>query len=191
MPSMFDELPFAAPPLDFNLTLEPGAGVALPASGDIFAPAPVETVVSGDWDSLFSSGKVAADAALNSMRSIFNIFPDTQSPAATPAGPDTMERAGAGGGFIEHWSGVLTQDIQEALAAAGGFVSSTVNATEQRVGAGVQSAGSVVKDIFNWTGSLIGSTVGSIFSGAGLSPTVLIIIGAVVLVLVLPKVVKA
>lgn len=185
-PTMFDAIPFATAPLDFNLSIQPGGGVAIPKGGDILAPNPAPTAVSGDWDSLFSSGKVAADAALNSMRSIFNIFPDTQSPAATPAGPSTMERAGAGGGsVIANWSGILTQDAEDAVQKAGGFLSSTVNTVEQRVGAGIESTGTAIKDVASWAGSVLTAPLKGALSSLGISGSTVIFIGVGLLVLYL------
>lgn len=187
--TMFDEIPFS------KVTLNGTSPVT--NQTHLLSAAKPESVVDGAYELLYSSGKVAAEAALSSMRSIWSVLtgpataafdkisgPSTQmDPLAKPAGPGDMNRAGAGGGsIIAKWSGIIADDVK----IAGDKISSGISTVGAEVKKDATSAldyvSGGVSGTLNWAGKTVGSTVGSVFSGLGFGGTsvvVLILLGVV------------
>lgn len=189
--TMFDEIPFS------NVTDNQNVPVKTDQS-NLLSPAPPKSLVDGTYELLYSSGKVAADAALTSLRSIWSVLMgpataafdkignNTMDPLAKPAGPGDMAsgRAGAGGGsIIDTWSGIISDDVK----IAGDKIHSGISTVGAEIKKGATSAvdytQSGVKKTLNWAGQVVGSTLGSIFSGLGVPGTsvvVLLIAGVIV-----------
>lgn len=188
-PTMFDEIPFQ------NVT-DNNQPVKTDQS-DLLSSTPPKSVVDGTYEMLYSSGKVAADAAANSLRSIWNfmmgpataaadkVASNVMDPLAKPAGPGDMAsgRTGAGGGsIIDNWSSIISNDV----SLAGPKIQSAISTVGTDVKSGATSAvdyvSSGVKKTLTWAGQVTGSTIGGIFSGLGFGGTsviILILLGVV------------
>lgn len=192
--TMFDEIPFQ----NVSAFDPPGPVASLP---NVLGLDPVSAAVNGAYDLLYSSGKVAAEAAGNSMRSIWSVLTGSASaanakagsnqmdPLAAPAGPTSMVRAGAGGGdIIDKWTSIAWDDVK----TAGQKIKSDISTVGAEVKTGTVSAlstvGSGIQGIIKFTGNTLGQGVGSIFKGLGLgsSAIIILILLAVVLFFVAP-----
>lgn len=193
--TMFDAIPFSNV-TDNNLPVKTDQSNLLSAK-------PPTSIVDGTYEMLYSSGKVAADAALASVRSIWSVLmgPATAAfdkignnnmdPLAKPAGPGDMTRAGAGGGsIIDAWTGIVADDvklagdkIQSGISTVGAEVKKDATSALQYVTGGFQGT-------LNYAGKVVGSTIGGVFSGLGFAgnAVIILIVGGVIVFFLYPYV---
>jgi hypothetical protein len=191
--TMFDAIPFS------NVT-DNNQPVKTDQS-NIMSATPPKSIVDGTYELLYSSGKVAADAALASVRSIWSVLsgPATAAfdkvannimdPLAKPAGPADMTRAGAGGGsIIDKWSGIIADDVKLAGDKIQSGISTVGAEVKKDATSGLQYVTGGVQNTLNWAGKVTGSTIGSIFSGLGIGGTsvILLIVAGVVVFFLYP-----
>lgn len=192
--TMFDEIPFS------NVTLN-NAGNA--DQSHILNATPPKSVVDGTYELLYSSGKVAADAALASIRSIWSVLMgpataafdkignNTMDPLAKPAGTGDMIRAGAGGGsIIDTWTGIIGDDVKIAGDKIHSGISTVGAEVKKDATSGLAYLTGGVQNTLNWAGKVTGSTIGSIFSGLGFGGTsvIVLIVGGVIVFFLYPYV---